>query len=46
MEKSAPRVEHFSDLSFVPRFEYGDIAQLAEVAGSRTAPRSASALPA
>ena len=31
--KTGPRVNRFSELNFVPRFEYGHMAQVVEVAG-------------
>ena len=31
--KSPPRVRRFEELEFVPRFEHGDMAQLAEICG-------------
>ncbi len=33
--KSAIRVERFSDLKFVPRFEYGDMAEIAVTCGEK-----------
>lgn len=33
--KSAARVERFNDLKFVPRFEYGHMAELAETCGEK-----------
>jgi ethanolamine utilization protein EutQ len=34
-DQSTLRVARFDDLEFVPRFEYGDMAQVVEVAGSK-----------
>ena len=34
-QKSELRVERFHKLEFVPRFEYGDMAQVVEICGSR-----------
>ena len=33
--KAALRVERFDELNFVPRFEYGDMAQVVETCGSK-----------
>ncbi len=33
--KAALRVERFDELNFVPRFEYGDVAQVVETCGSK-----------
>ena len=41
-----PRLTRFEDLAFVPRFEHGDMAQLARSAVPMTVRRWASALPA
>jgi ethanolamine utilization protein EutQ len=35
MERTEPRAIAFGDLDFVPRFEHGDMAQLAEVCGTK-----------
>jgi ethanolamine utilization protein EutQ len=32
--KTPPRVVHFDDLQFAPRFEYGDMAKVAGVCGA------------
>ena len=34
MEKSPPRAVRFDDLEFSPRFEYGDVAQVAGICGA------------
>ena len=34
MERTEPRAIAFADLDFVPRFEKGDMAQLAEICGT------------
>ena len=34
-EKSPLRVEQFDQLQFVPRFEYGDMAEVTEICGSK-----------
>ena len=34
-EKTAVRVARFADLEFSPRFEYGEMAQVVEVCGSK-----------
>ena len=34
-EKAAPRLVRFEDLDFQPRFEQGEMAQLAEISGSK-----------
>jgi len=34
-EKAALRVERFDELEFVPRFEYGEMAQMAETCGDK-----------
>ena len=32
--KASPRLHRFEELEFVPRFEHGDMAQLAEICGA------------
>ena len=34
-EKAVPRVQRFADLQYAPRFEYGHMAEVAEVYGAR-----------
>ena len=34
-KKSELRVERFHELEFVPRFEYGDMAQVVEICGAK-----------